>query len=51
MKAKRSGIYLDRKVVNGNIGFDRGVLTVPQWCAFLLPRLVRDFGSKMRQKC
>lgn len=38
------------KVVNGNIGFDRGVLTVPQWCAFLLPRLVHDFGNRMRQK-
>jgi len=33
------------KVVNGNIGYERGILTVPQWCAFWLPRLVRDFGE------
>ena len=36
------------KVVNGNVGFERNVLTVPQWCAFLLPRLVRDFGALRR---
>ena len=36
------------KVVNGNIGYERGILTIPQWCAFLLPRLVRDFGERRR---
>lgn len=36
------------KVVNGNVGYERGILTIPQWCAFLLPRLVRDFGERKR---
>ena len=35
------------KVVNGNVGFERDILTIPQWCAFLLPRLVRDFGTRL----
>ena len=33
------------KLVNGNIGFANGVLTVPQWCAFLLPRLAKEFAN------
>lgn len=34
------------KLVHGNVGFDRGVLTLPQWSAFLVPRLVKDFVCK-----
>ena len=30
------------KLVNGNVGFENGVLTLPQWCAFLLPRALAD---------
>lgn len=30
------------KLANANIGFSNNVLTVPQWCAFLLPRLMRE---------
>ena len=26
------------KFVHGNVGFMNNVLTIPQWCAFLLPR-------------
>jgi len=26
------------KLVNGNVGYENKVLTLPQWCAFLLPR-------------
>jgi len=26
------------KIVDGNVGFMNGIMTVPQWCAFLLPR-------------
>lgn len=36
------------KLVNGNVGFENSILTVPQWCAFWLPRLVRDFGARLR---
>ena len=28
------------KLVNGNVGFENNVLTLPQWCAFLLPRMI-----------
>ena len=28
------------KLVHGNVGFEGKVLTLPQWCAFLLPRVV-----------
>ena len=30
------------KLVRGNVGFDKGVLTVPQWCAFFLRRLTKE---------
>lgn len=30
------------KIVNGNVGFSNGILTIPQWCAFFLKRLVKD---------
>lgn len=32
------------KLVHGNVGFENRVLTVPQWSAFLLPRLLKDPG-------
>ena len=28
------------KLVHGDVGFESNVLTLPQWCAFLLPRVV-----------
>lgn len=28
------------KLVHGNVGFENNVLTLPQWCAFLLPRVI-----------
>ncbi|MDO5320025.1 MAG: ATP-binding protein [bacterium] len=31
------------KLVNGNVGFEDNVLTLPQWCAFLLPKVVDEF--------
>ena len=30
------------KLVKGNVGFDKGILTVPQWCAFFLKRLMKE---------
>ena len=30
------------KLVRGNVGFDKGVLTIPQWCAFFLRRLTKE---------
>lgn len=30
------------KLVNGNVGFENNILTLPQWSAFLLPRLMRE---------
>ena len=29
------------KLVNGNVGCENGVLTLPQWCAFRLPEIIR----------
>lgn len=31
------------KLINGNVGFDGKVRTIPLWSAFLLPRLMRDW--------
>ena len=33
------------KLVNGNVGFENGILTLPQWCAFKLPEIIRDFNA------
>ena len=30
------------KLVNGNVGFENQILTMPQWSAFLLPRLLKS---------
>ena len=44
-----SGHYKDIKwgvkLVRGDVGFNDGILTVPQWCAFMLPRLLKDKGK------
>ena len=29
------------KLVKGNVGCENGVLTLPQWCAFRLPEIIR----------
>jgi len=31
------------KLVHGNVGYSNRILTLPQWAAFLLPRIVRAF--------
>ncbi len=31
------------KLVNGNVGFEKGILTIPQWCAFKLPEIIHNF--------
>ena len=30
------------KLVRGDVGFNDNILTIPQWCAFMLPRLLKD---------
>ena len=30
------------KLVNGNVGFENNILTIPQWSAFFLPRLMSN---------
>ena len=30
------------KFVHGNVGYENKILTLPQWCAFLLPRLMAE---------
>lgn len=39
-------IHWGIKLVNGNIGFENGILTLPQWCAFKLPEIIRDFSPE-----
>jgi len=36
-------IHWGVKLVNGNVGYNDNILTLPQWCAFLLPQIVREF--------
>ena len=33
------------KLVHGNVGFEKHVRTIPHWCAFLLPRLVKTWSE------
>ena len=44
-----SGHYKDIKwgvkLVRGDVGSNDGILTVPQWCAFMLTRLLKDKGK------
>ena len=37
------GITWGIKLINGNVGFEDSVLTLPQWCAFLLPKVAEEF--------
>ena len=37
-------IHWGVKLVNGNVGYEGHVLTVPHWCAFLLPDIVSAFS-------
>ena len=34
------------KFVNGDVGFENRILTLPQWCAFMLPDILREFSPK-----
>ena len=34
------------KLVNGNVGYENRVLTLPQWCAFLLPTIIGKFNPE-----
>jgi hypothetical protein len=34
------------KFVNGDVGFENRILTLPQWCAFMLPDILREFTPK-----
>ena len=36
-------IHWGVKLVNGNVGFENGILTLPQWCAFKLPEIIGGF--------
>ena len=38
------------KFVHGNVGFEGNVLTLPQWCAFLLPRAVGVFRGARHKR-
>lgn len=38
-------IHWGVKLVNGNVGFENGILTIPQWCAFKLPEIIRNFDG------
>ena len=31
------------KLVNGNVGFENKILTLPQWCTFKLPEIIKGF--------
>ena len=35
------------KLVNGNVGFENQILTMPQWSAFLLPRLLKSVAESV----
>lgn len=39
-------IHWGIKLVNGNVGFENRILTLPQWCAFKLPEIVREFSPR-----
>ncbi|MBR4616991.1 MAG: DUF4143 domain-containing protein [Kiritimatiellae bacterium] len=32
------------KLVNGNVGYENRILTLPQWCAFMLKEIVGGFS-------
>ena len=35
------------KLVNGNVGYENGILTLPQWCAFRLPEIIGSFHRQV----
>ncbi len=37
-------IHLGSKCVNGNVGFEKGFLAIPKWCAFKLPVIICNFA-------
>ena len=39
-------IHWGIKLVNGNVGFSNHILTLPQWCAFRLSEIIREFSPK-----
>ena len=39
-------IHWGIKLVNGNVGFSNHILTLPQWCAFRLPEIIKGFSPK-----
>ena len=39
-------IHWGVKLVNGNVGFENHILTLPQWCAFRLPEIIKGFSPK-----
>ena len=42
-------IHWGVKLVNGNVGFENGILTLPQWCAFKLPEIIQGFRPVVYQ--
>lgn len=34
------------KLAHGNVGYENQILTLPQWAAFLLPSLIREFAKR-----
>ena len=36
------------KFVNGDVGFENRILTLPQWCAFMLSDILREFSPKVK---
>ena len=42
-------IHWGVKLVNGNVGFEIGILTLPQWCAFKLPEIIQEFRPEVYQ--
>lgn len=37
------------KVIHGNVGSENNILTLPQWCVFLLPKLLKSRAWASRQ--
>ena len=36
-----------KEIVRDGVGFANGILTLPQWCAFKLPEIIRDFRPEL----
>ena len=35
------------KLVNGNVGYENGILTLPHWSAFRLPEIIGEFHRQV----